>query len=179
MTSRTPAKPPTRPPQPIKGANVLVVDADPQTAKLLRTHLEDRGAQNVDIVSTEDEALDVLGNVPRPVRLAMMDTLTDGAACVGVLRVLVKHRARIAVTLHGRHAPEQYAVPGHLVGAAGYTHLATAAKAVALAEDVLAADLTVARILDDRIVPATLDRQAAIAIYGAPPGAPFPSTLRP
>jgi CheY-like chemotaxis protein len=179
MTAKSRATPASAAARPLKGLNVLIVDANDTTARLLRSQLEDRGAQNVEIAVTEDEALDVLGNAPRPVALAMMDTLTGGAACVDVLSVLVKHRARIAVTLHGKHAPEQYAAPGNLVGAAAYTHLGATAKAVGTAEEVLAADLTVHRILDDRIVPPTLDRQAAVAIYGAPPGAPFPLTLRP
>ena len=164
---------------PLKGANVLIVDANPPTAKLLRAQLEDRGAAAVEIAANEDEALDVLGNVPRPILLAMMDTLTGGGTCVAVLRVLCKHRARIHVTLHGRHAPEQYAVPRNLVGAAAYIHQATAAKAVETAEAVITQGLSVHRILDDRIVPTTLDREAARAIYGAPPGQPFPITLRP
>ena len=169
---------PTAPVSPLKGANVLILDANPATAKLLRSYLEDRGAAAVEIAIDEDEALDVLGNVPRPILLTMMDTLTGGGACVGVLRVLCKHRARIHVTLHGRHAPEQYAVPRNLVGAAAYIHQATAAKAVETAEAVINQGLTVHRIIDDRIVPATLDREAARAIYGAPPGQPFPITLR-
>ena len=164
---------------PLKGANVLVLDANPPTAKLLRSHLEDRGAAAVEIATTEDEALDILGNAPRPIQLAMMDTLTGGGACVAVLRVLCKHQARIHVTLHGRHAPEQYAVPRNLVGAAAYIHQATAVKAIEIAEAVMTQGLTVHRILDDRIVPATLDREAARAIYGAPPGQAFPITLRP
>ena len=164
---------------PLKGANVLVLDGHAPTAQLLRSHIEDRGAASVEIAINEDEALDILGSVPRPVLLAMMDTLTDGAACVAVLRVLCKHRARIYVTLHGRHAPEQYAVPRNLVGAAAYIHQATAAKAIETAEAVINQGLTVHKIIDDRIVPATLDREAARAIYGAPPGQPFPITLRP
>ena len=170
---------PSVPVSPLKGANVLILDANPATAKLLRSHLEDRGAAAVEIAVDENEALDVLGNVPRPILLTMMDTLTGGGACVGVLRVLCKHRARIHVTLHGRHAPEQYAVPRNLVGAAAYIHQATAAKAVETADAVINQGLTVHRIIDDRIVPATLDREAARAIYGAPPGQPFPITLRP
>ena len=166
-------------PTPLQGANILIVDANPPTAKLLRSQLEDRGAAAVEIAINEDEALDVLGNVPRPIQLAMMDTLTGGGTCVAVLRVLCKHRARIHVTLHGRHAPEQYAVPRNLVGAAAYIHQATASKAVDTAEAVVSQGLTVYRILVDRIVPATLDREAARAIYGAPPGQPFPITLRP
>ncbi len=164
---------------PLKGANVLIVDHNAATAKLLRSSLEDRGAAAVEIAVDEDEALDVLGNVPRPVLLAMMDTLTGGGTCVAVLRVLCQHRARIHVTLHGRHAPEQYAVPRNLVGAASYVRLATAEKAVEIAEAVIRQGLTVHRILDDRIVPPTLDREAARAVYGAPPGQPFPITLRP
>ena len=164
---------------PLKGQNVLILDNSEATAKLLRAYLEDRGAAAVEIATTEDEALDILGNAPRPIQLAMMDTLTGGAACVSVLRVLIKHQARIHVTLHGRHAPEQYAVPENLVGAAAYVHLATAPKAVAMAESVMTAGLTVRRILDDRIVPVTLDGDAACAIYGAGPGAPFPLSLRP
>ncbi len=167
------------PASPLKGANVLVLDNNPATAKLLRSHLEDKGAATVEIALNEDEALDILGNVPRPILLAMMDTLTDGAACVAVLKVLCKHRARIHVTLHGRHAPEQYAVPRNLVGAAAYVHQSTAAKAVDLAEAVINEGWTVHRIIDDRLVPTTLDREAARAIYGAPPGQPFPITLRP
>ena len=171
--------PPAPAPSPLKGANILIVDANAASAKLLRLQLEDRGAAAVEIAVNEDEALDVLGNVPRPVLLAMMDTLTGGGTCVAVLRVLCKHRARIHVTLHGRHAPERYAVPRNLVGAAAYVHQSTAAKAVEMAETVIDQGLTVNRILDDRIVPATLDREAARAIYGAPPGQPFPITLRP
>lgn len=162
---------------PLNGLNVLVVDQDATTARLMRAYLEDNGAANVEIAATEDEALDILGNVPRPVHLVMMDTLTDGAACVGVLRVLVKHRARIYATLHGRHAPEDYAVPENLIGAAGYLNLA-AQRSVALAEAVVAAGLTVKQIIEDRIVPATLDVRSALAIYGAGPRAPFPLGLR-
>ena len=55
----------------------------------------------------------------------------------------------------------------------------TRGKAVETAEIVVRQGLTVHRILDDRIVPVTLDREAARAIYGAPPGQPFPITLRP
>ena len=91
--------PPAAPVSPLKGANVLIIDANVATAKLLRSQLEDRGAAAVDIAVDENEALDVLGNVPRPVLLAMMDTLTGGGTCVAVLRVLCKHRARIHVTL--------------------------------------------------------------------------------
>lgn len=179
MAPRKPFAPSTPPASPLKGANVLVLDNNLATAKLLRSHLEDKGAAAVEIAVNEDEALDILGNVPRPILLAMMDTLTDGAACVAVLKVLCKHRARIHVTLHGRHAPEQYAVPRNLVGAAAYVHQSTASKAVDLAEVVINQGLTVHKIIDDRIVPATLDREAARAIYGAPPGQPFPITLRP
>lgn len=164
---------------PLKGANVLIVDGNAATAKLIRSQLEDRGAAAVEIAANEDEALDVLGNVPRPILLAMMDTLTGGGTCVAVLRVLCKHRARIHVALHGRHAPEQYAIPRNLVGAASYVHLGTAEKAVETAEGVVRQGLTVHRVLDDRIVPPTLDRDAARAIYGAPPGQPFPIALRP
>ena len=171
--------PPGAPVSPLEGANVLIVDANPASAKLLRSHLEDRGAAAVEIAVDEDEALDVLGNAPRPIRLAMMDTLTGGGTCVAVLRVLCKHRARIHVTLHGRHAPEQYAVPRNLVGAAAYVHQTMAEKAVDTAEAVINQGLSVHRILEDRIVPVTLDREAARAIYGAPPGHPFPITLRP
>lgn len=166
------------PPPSLAGGHVLIVDNNASTAKLLRSHLEDRNVASVEIAATEDEALDILGTASRPIRLAMMDTLTDGAACVGVLRVLVKHRARVHVTLHGRHAPEEYAVPANLVGAAGYVHQGTAAKAVALAEAVVAAGLTVERIINGRIVPATLDMQSALAIYGAPPKSPFPIRLK-
>ena len=70
-------------------------------------------------------------------------------------------------------------MPRNLVGAASYVHQATAVKAVETAEIVVRQGLTVHRILDDRIVPVTLDREAARAIYGAPPGQPFPITLRP
>ncbi len=178
MAPPKPHRKPALAANPLQGANVLVLDGHAATAKLLRGQLEDQGASVVEIAINEDEALDILGNVPRPIHLVMMDTLTDGAACVGVLRVLVKHRAKIHVTLHGQHAPEQYAVPGNLLGAAGYSHQPTAAKAVALAEDVMRAGLTVARILDDRVVPATLDRQSAIAIYQAAPGQGFPLSLR-
>lgn len=164
---------------PLRGAHAIILDNSAATAKLLRSHLEDRGAASVEIATTEDEALDILGNAPRPVQLAMMDTLTGGAACVAVLRILVAHQARIHVTLHGRHAPEQYAVPENLLGAAAYIHLATASQAVAMAESVISAGLTVRRILDDRMVPTTLDGGAALSIYGAPPGAPFPISLRP
>ena len=170
---------PSRAVSPLKGANVLIVDHNAAMAKLLRSHLEDRGAAAVEIAVDEDEALDVLGNVPRPILLAMMDTLTGGGTCVAVLRVLCKHQARIHVTLHGRHAPEQYAVPRNLVGAASYVHLGTAEKAVETAEGVIRQGQTVHRILDDRIVPPTLDRDSARAIYGASPGQPFPVTLRP
>ena len=163
---------------PLKGANVLIVDHNAATAQLLRSQLEDRGAAAVEIAVDEDEALDILGNVPRPILLAMMDTLTGGGTCVAVLRVLCKHRARIHVTLHGRHAPEQYAVPRNLVGAASYVHLGTAEKGVETAESVVRQGWTVHRILDDRIVPSTLDRDAARAVYGALPGQPFPITLR-
>lgn len=173
-------KPTTRPPAapPLAGGHVLIVDNNRATAQLLRSHLEDRNVASVEIATSEDEALDILGTASRPIRLAMMDTLTDGAACVGVLRVLVKHRARVHVTLHGRHAPEEYAVPRNLVGAAGYSHQGTAAKTVALAEAVVAAGLTVERIIDMRIVPSTLDMQSALAIYGAPPKSPFPIRLK-
>ncbi len=164
---------------PLKGLNVLIVDDNATTARLLRSRIEDRGAQNVDIAETEDEALDVLGNVPRPVALAMMDTLTGGAACASVLGILVKHDARIAVTLHGRHPPQQFSAPQTLIGAAAFTHIGSPEKVVSVAEDVIAADLTVHRILDERIVPRTLDRQSAMAIYGAPPGDQFPTTLQP
>lgn len=179
MAPRKPFAPGTPPASPLKGANVLVLDNNTATAKLLRSHLEDKGAAAVEIAVNQDEALDILGNVPRPILLAMLDTLTDGAACVAVLKVLCKHRARIHVMLHGRHAPEQYAVPRNLVGAAAYVHQSTASKAVDLAEAVINQGLTVHKIIDDRIVPATLDREAARAIYGAPPGQPFPITLRP
>lgn len=160
----------------LRGKSALIVDQDATTAKLIRAYLEDHGAANVEIAASEDEALDVLGNLPRPVQLLMIDTVTDGAACVGVLRVLVKHRARICTTLHGARAPEDFAVPENLIGAAGYVKLA-AQQVVVLIEEVAAADLTVKRIIEDRCVPPTLDVQSALAIYGARPGAPFPPGL--
>lgn len=165
-------------PSRLRGANVLILDDREATARLLRSHIEDRGAAHVEIATGIDEALDILGRASRPVLLAMMDTLSEGAACVQVLRILRQHQARVHVTLHGRWPPEKYAVPRNLVGAAAYTHQGTASIAVASAEEVIAQGLTVRHILEDRIVPATLDAASAQAIYGAGPGRPFPKTLR-
>lgn len=169
-------KPSARPS--LQRANVLLLEADRSTAILLRDALETGHAANVEIATTLDEALDVLGNASQPVTLAMLDTVCDGGACVGILQVLIAHRARVAVTLHGHYPPENYAVPENLVGAAAYTHLATSSEAVAKAEAVIAAGLNVREIVDRRIVPATLDYTSAIAIYGVEPGDRFPITLR-
>lgn len=171
---------PTAPAAPsrLKGANVLILDDREATARLIRSHVEDRGAAHVEVATGIEEALDILGRASRPILLAMMDTLSEGAACVQVLRILRQHQARVHVTLHGRWPPEKYAVPRNLLGAAAYTHQATASIAVATAEEVIGRGLTVRRIIEDRVVPETLDAASAQAIYGAGPGKPFPKSLR-
>ena len=163
---------------PLHRANVLVLEADRSTGILLRDGLEQGHDCEVEVATNLDEALDVLGNAGKPIALAMLDTFCDVGACVAILRLLIAHRARVAVTLHGHMAPERYALPENLVGAAAYTHLATSAEAVATAEAVMALGLTVREIVVSRIVPATLDHTSAIAIYGVEPGDRFPITLR-
>ena len=85
-------------PTPLQGANILIVDANPPTAKLLRSQLEDRGAAAVEIAINEDEALDVLGNVPRPILLAMMET----AGRAGRHRWRAPPRGRVSLARCGR-----------------------------------------------------------------------------
>jgi hypothetical protein len=169
---------PAAPRNPLAGANVLILDSDASTALLLRDRLEQDHGARVDVAATLDEALDVLGNAARPVALVMCDTLVDGGACVDVLRLLIGHRAHVAVTLHGSYPPEDYAAPENLVGAAAYTHLANSGEAVAKAEEVLRLGLDVATIVARRIVPPSLDPMSGMAIYGAAPGDRFPVTLR-
>ncbi len=89
--SRTQNPPPTGP-SPLKGANVLILDESAPVAAALRAQLEDRGATYVEVATTADEALDVLGRAARPVLLTMMDTFSGNAACKDVLRVLREHR---------------------------------------------------------------------------------------
>lgn len=163
---------------PLHRAHVLVLEADRPTGILLRDGLEQGHDCQVEIAANLDEALDLLGNAGKPIALAMLDTFCDVGACVAILRLLIAHRARVAVTLHGHLPPEKYALPENLVGAAAYTHLATSGEAVAKAEAVMAQGLTVREIVDRRIVPATLDYTSAIAIYGVEPGDRFPITLR-
>jgi hypothetical protein len=145
---------------------------------LIRLALEAAGAASVECAANFDEALDRLGGGSCQVTLTLLDTLTDGAACVRLLELFRLSEARIHVVLHGCYAPEEYATPDALTGAASYVHLATAGPAAAAAEAVIKAGATVRRILDTRIVPTTLDQGAALAIYGAEPGRPFPLSLR-
>lgn len=175
--SRTQNPPPTGP-SPLKGANVLILDESAPVAAALRAQLEDRGATYVEVATTADEALDVLGRAARPVLLTMMDTFSGNAACKDVLRVLREHRARVHVTLHGRQPPERLGPVRAFIGTAAYFHQVTAAAAASVAETVVARNLTVFRIIDERTVPDTLDDDAAVAIYGAPAGQSFPPTLR-
>ena len=131
-TAARAAKPLRASRHPLQRANVLVLEADRSTGILLRDGLEQDHDCQVEVATTLDEALDVLGNAGKPIALAMLDTFCDVGACVAILRLLIAHRARVAVTLHGRLAPEGYAVPENLVGAAAYTHLATSGEAIAI-----------------------------------------------
>ena len=157
---------------------MLVVDADHSTGLLLRDRLEQDYAASVEIATTYDEALDILGNGAQPTRLVMLDPAIASLQADGLMVLLRQHKARIHVTLHGQVPPEMLAFPDNFVGAAAYTHLATSALACAAAEAVVAAGLTVHDIIDKRRVPVSLDWKSAVAIYGAEPGDPFPITLR-
>jgi CheY-like chemotaxis protein len=157
---------------------VLVVDPDRATGLLLRGRLEQDHGAKVEIATTYDEALDVLGNAARPTSLLMLEPALPNLEGDALLLLLRQHRARIHVTLHGQSPPESLPFPDNFVGAAAYTHLATSAIACAAAEAVLAAGLTVHDIVDRRIVPHTLDWKSAIAIYSADPGQPFPLSVR-
>jgi hypothetical protein len=162
----------------LRGAQVLILDPSETAALLLRRAFEDAHNANVETVDTYDDALDVLGNAARPVDLVAMDTQGCNFAAGAILELLRLHKARIHITLHGVMPPEDVPFAGDLVGAAAYTHLATSSAVVAAAETVIAGGLTVREIIERRTVPATLDWQSAIAIYGAEPGAPFPITLK-
>lgn len=162
----------------LAGAQVLIVDHDRPTTILLRDRLEQDHGASVEIAGDYENALDVLGNASRPVALVMLDPSTGPMLADSLMVLLCRHRAGIAVTLHGQTPPEKLPFPGNFVGAAAYTHLATSGQAAAQAETVLAGGLTVRAIVDSRIIPATLDWTSAIAIYGADPGLPFPLTVR-
>jgi hypothetical protein len=165
-------------PQPsrLKGANVLILDDSP--AGSLRAEIEDLTVANVEVATTADEALDILGRASRPVLVAMLETATDGDACSEILGILRRHEARIHVTLHGRRMPERHPRARELVGAAAFIRQTRPSLAAAIVEKVVAGDFTVRRILETRRVPDTLDPGPALAIYGAAPGDPFPPTLR-
>ncbi|MFV0297562.1 MAG: hypothetical protein ACK5JT_15715 [Hyphomicrobiaceae bacterium] len=159
-------------------SNVLILDVNVPAARRLRDDLEDGFAAHVEIVDDLDEALDVLGNANRPVSLVMADTVTDGGACVSVLRLLIQHRAHVALTLHGAVPPEAFAVPANLMGAAAFTTDVHLDEAVPTAARVLRAQQDVATIMADAIVPPTLDPVSAMAIYGAPPGDTFDTSFQ-
>lgn len=163
---------------PLAGAQVVVVDADAATGILLRDCLEQDHGAVVEIATSLDEALDLIGNAARPAALVMLDPALPGLDADALMEVLRQHKARIPVTLHGNTPPEHLPYPSNFVGAAAYTHLATSAIACATAADVCAAGLTVREIIERRRVPVTLDWTSALAIYTAEPGDPFPITLR-
>jgi CheY-like chemotaxis protein len=169
----------TGPPQSscLKGANVLILDDSHASASQLRTEMEDLEAF-VEIAPTADDALDVLGRAARPVLLAMLETTTDGDACAAVMRVLRQHNARIHVTLHGRRMPERHPEAREMLGAAAFIRQTTPSLSASIAEAVIRGDFTVRRIMETRTVPDTMDPGPALAIYGAGPGHPFPSTPR-
>ncbi len=178
VTTNTTHRTSSRAGEPLARANVLILDANRANARRLRDSLEADFAANVEIAANIDESLDVLGNAARPIRLVMADTMTDIGACVAVLRVLIRHKAQVAVTLHGRHAPEDYAAPDNLMGAAAYITADDLDEAVPKAAEVLRLRQHVATIIADAIVPPTLDPTSAMSIYAAAPGERFVHTLR-
>ncbi len=163
---------------PLEHANVLIMDADGATGRLLRERLEQDYRAVVEIATHYDAALDILGNTAKPTALVMLDPALPSLDGDALMLLLRQHKARIHVTLHGRRPPESLGFPENFVGAAAYTHLATSAIACSTAEAVVAQGLTVHDIVDRRRVPATLDWKSAVAIYTAEPGQPFPLTLR-
>jgi len=162
----------------LRRAPVLIVDADAVTARLLRATLEQDHDAQVEVVADYEAALDHLGNAARPTRLIMLDPMLAGLEADALLALLREHKARIAVTLHGRVPPEDLPFPENFVGAAAYTHMASSASASATAAAVVSQSLTVHDIINARRVPPTLDWKSAVAIYTAEPGQPFPLTLR-
>lgn len=162
----------------LAGASVLIVDGGWATATLIRRCLEDDFGAAVEVVRDYEDALDVLGVGSRPVRAVLLDPAVGIATADALMTLLRDHRANIAVTLHGMTPPEKLAFPQNFVGAAAYTHFGTSTPTATAADEVLRAGLTVRTIIDQRIIPQTLDWTSATAIYQGDPGQPFPLTLR-
>lgn len=162
----------------VHGANVLIVDGNWATSTLLRYVLEQDFGASVEEARDYEDALDVLGVGSRPVHLLMLDPAIGVATADALMALLCGHRAGICVTLHGSTPPEKLPYPQNFVGAAAYTHLGTSQPTVAKAAEVLRAGLTVRAIIDQRVIPSTLDWTSAVAIYQGDPGQPFPLTIR-
>lgn len=156
---------------------ILIVDADDTRAQSYRQAIEVAGFPEPERATSGDDALDVLGAAAQCFDIvAAWGPLADHAT-VDVSGVLRCCRSPVRLIVVTDLSPRDYPDPRRLAGVCAVEGRSGERGVIQCLRQVQRDGTPVADIVDNLIVPSTLDQVWAMAVYGALPGSRITAPL--